>query len=98
MSQEIDSSVHSVMNSFSSFTQLTTLSILPPRCKNGDSLYMNIYTLEDCLRMASLFVRGIPAFTRVAVPPKYPANEALWYTKAQDVAQDGDILSRGSED
>ena len=91
-SQEIDSSVQSVVDSFSPFTRLSTLSILPPRGANTDSLYMKVLISKDAVATASRFVQGIPALTRLAFPLSFPADETLWYAKSRDVAMVSDVV------
>ena len=90
--QETDSSVQSIVESLSSFARLTTLSILPPRSSNTDSLYMNVLVPKDAKVTASRFVQGIPALTRLAFPLKFPVEKTLWYAKSRDDAMADDIV------
>jgi len=48
---EVDSSTHETISSFVHFTRLQYLSLLPPRGKNSDSLYMDILTRETSIAL-----------------------------------------------
>jgi hypothetical protein len=92
MSQDADSSMQSIVDSFSSFTRLNTLYIQSHRtAQQADSLYENILLESKAIKTASRFLQGIPTLNRIAFALS-PTDGTLWYAKDGDVAMAGDII------
>jgi hypothetical protein len=92
---DTDSSMKTIVDSFSPFIRLTTLYIQPPRDLQAHSLYKNVLLPRDAVKTASCFVQVIPTLTRVAFTLG-PREETLWYAKTRDVAMAGDIVIGGA--
>jgi|ERR1700722_2055614 len=91
--QETDSSVQGTASSASRFTRLATLSLLPHRSLNTDSVYKNVLTAKDERRTAACFFKTVPSLIRITFPVSIAkAEESLWYARSREVAVAQDVV------